>query len=181
MTEKSNDNSKSILGFGLIGVGVLVAISRFTNFDIGESLWPLFIIVPGVAMLLASASVSSGGKWLSVAGATTTITGLLLAYQNTFDHYESWAYAWALVGPVGIGAGWIVYGLKHQDTELVAAGRRQVNRGAALFLAGAVFFELILNISGRGITGLLHNPIVLPVILIAAGLFFLMWHRRSNT
>lgn len=181
MTEKGDDHSKTILGFGLISVGVLVAIARFTNFSIGDNLWPLFIIVPGVVLLMASASAGSSGKWLSVAGATTTITGLLLAYQNTFDHYESWAYAWALVGPVAIGAGWMVHGLRHDDAELVAAGRKQINRGGALFLAGAVFFELILNISGRGIAGLMTNPIVLPVILIGAGLFFLIWHRRSKT
>lgn len=180
MAEKNEDRSKVILGVGLIGVGVLIAIARFTNFDVGDTLWPLFIIVPGALLMVASAKAGASGKWLSVTGATTTITGLLLAYQNTFHHYESWAYAWALVGPVALGVGWMMHGLRQNDDELVAAGRRQINRGGLLFLAGAVFFELVLDISGRGFGHLFQHPAVLPLFFVGVGAFFLFWQKRSK-
>jgi len=40
-----------------------------------------------------------------IPGSIITIAGLVLAVQNTFDLFATWAYAWALVAPGGVGLG----------------------------------------------------------------------------
>ena len=47
--------------------------------------------------------------------------------------------------------------------------------GAALIVIGAVFFELIINISGRGIPGLFSFSFSLLGVLIAAGVIVFLW------
>lgn len=179
MPEKNKETRKSMIGVGLIIVGLLLAFAQFSNFSLGGNLWPLFIIVPGIVMLI-SAPAGDAGKWVAAAGATVLTTGLILAYQNIFNHFESWAYAWTLLAPGASGAGWVIHGLRYGDTELVSAGRKQINVSAAMFLAGVIFFELILNISGRGIDGLLSGSYALPVIIVGLGVAMLAYQRFSN-
>lgn len=44
---------------------------------------------------------------LTIPGSIITTIGLLLLYQETFDHFESWAYAWALI-PTAVGVGIVI-------------------------------------------------------------------------
>ena len=48
-----------------------------------------------------------------VGGTVATTVGLVLLYQNNTGHWESWAYAWALVGPAASGLGLALWGAAH--------------------------------------------------------------------
>ena len=39
------------------------------------------------------------------------LVGVVLAVQETYGLYQTWAYAWALVAPGGVGVGLTIYGL----------------------------------------------------------------------
>lgn len=181
MQRRPERKTTNTVGFVLIAVGLIAALSQKFGLDIGfgygigQISWPLFIIVPGLVILVMSLKSKNSNVAITVAGMMTTVTGLLLAYQNTFGHFESWAYAWALVSPLGLGVGQILHGRSHYNPELVEIGRRMVKIGAGLFVAGAVFFELIINISGRGISHLFSSDYAFSIILIGAGVVFLLW------
>ena len=44
-------------------------------------------------------------------GGIVTMIGVVLAVQEAYGLYQTWAYAWALVAPGGVGVGLTVYGL----------------------------------------------------------------------
>lgn len=163
-------NINMLLGGILILIGVLFLLGQVFGINLGRFVWPFFIIVPGVLLFLLALTVrSSAGEGLAVIGSIVTMLGTLLLYQNTTDHWESWAYAWALVAPTSIGLGQIVYGSLKSQQHVVATGKRLATVGIAIFLVGAVFFELIIGISGFG-----FGRLLLPVLLIGLGGFFLV-------
>ena len=104
------------------------------------------------------------------------MVGLILLYQNSFKHWESWAYAWALIFPTALGIGLMIQGMWSGQERPLQVGRRMVTLGIAIFLIGAVFFELVLNISGlgRGIVGSVAGPL----LLILFGLYLML--RRTG-
>lgn len=189
MQRRPERKTTNTIGFVLIALGLIAALSQKfdlgINFGFGQIPWPLFIIVPGLIILTMSLSSRNDNVAITVVGMMTTVTGLLLAYQNTFHHFESWAYAWALVSPLGLGLGQILHGRSHDNPALIETGRRMAAIGAALFVAGAFFFELIINISGRGISHLFSSDYAFSAILIGAGVVFLLWrywpHQQNDT
>jgi hypothetical protein len=160
------------IGVAFVAVGALFLVFQYVhfNFDVWHYAWPLFVIVPGLVMLgfgLSSRSASG----LAIPGSMVTITGLLLLVQNLSDLWATWAYAWALVAPFGVGLGLILQGWVRSSRAEVGAGVRVAGIGLLIFLAGFAFFEGILHISGDlGLVGRL----ALPVVLIGAGLWLLI-------
>ena len=64
------------------------------------------IVVPGVALLIASFAVPPrGGLGLAIPGAIIATVGLILWFQSAYDAYATWVYAWALVAPTAPGVG----------------------------------------------------------------------------
>lgn len=178
MDSNGGDSSKRVIGLGLVGVGLVIAAARLSGFNAGENFWPLFIIAPGVSLLAYSLSAKNAGKWMTMFGMTVTMIGLILAYQNMFNHFESWAYAWSLIAPTGAGIGLMMYGNKNNKAKLVSKGRKMVNTGALMFLIGAFFFEMVLNISGRGMPELFSDSLKLPIILVGVGAAVFFWPGR---
>ena len=180
-TNSKNQSSRGgsyAFGVALIILGGLFLIGQLFDMDVGSFAWPLFIILPGL-LLFAFALVTGGdaGEVVSVLGSMVTMTGLLLLYQNTFNHFESWAYAWALVAPTSIGLGRMVYGSLKGNPHSVQAGQRLATIGGGIFLVGAIFFELVIGISGFGLGGMGW-----PILLIGLGVFFILrnfWPRAS--
>jgi len=157
------------LGAILIVVGVVFFAGQQLNIDWGDAAWPFYVIAPGLA-LLAFGLTQANGSGLTVAGSIVTIVGGVLLYQNATDHWESWAYAWALVGPGGSGLGMLLYGTRSGNSKMARGGFWQVLTAIGLFAAGFVFFEGIIGISGRPWP--LPNW-VLPTAIIAIGLLVL--------
>lgn len=161
-----------VLGLLLILVGVVFLVGQFLDIDLGRLAWPLFIIVPGAAVYLASLAMpEEPGKGFSAVGSIVTMVGLILLYQNTFDHFESWAYAWALVAPTSLGLGWIGYGLIRGNRETLDEGLRVAGVGLVMFLVAATFFELVIGISGFRLA---WADDLWPILLIALGLILLV-------
>jgi hypothetical protein len=155
----------AVLGGILVAVGLLFLVTQQLNVDLGDVGWPFFVIAPGVAITVLGLTMRHG-IGLAVGGSIASVVGLVLLYQNATDHWESWAYAWALVGPGGSGLGMLLYGARNGDASMMRAGFWQILGGVGLFAAGFVFFEGVIGISGR------RFPLpewVLPAIVIAFG------------
>jgi hypothetical protein len=154
-------------GVFLILLGIVFLIAQFTNFDVGAVAWPFFVIVPGVLLFIFALTQRSGiGEVLAVVGAMTTTTGLILFYQNITDHWESWSYMWALIAPTSAGLGQLFYGTLHSRPEMIRSGMRIAGFGLIFFVLGAIFFELVIGVSGLGV-GALGWSIVLILLGIA--------------
>ena len=94
------------LGVLLMVLGVLFLVIQAVGFDLGRFAWPFYVIVPGLAIFGAGLAIGDlVGERITPLGAAVTTVGMILLYQNTADHFESWAYAWALVIPTSTGLG----------------------------------------------------------------------------
>lgn len=161
----------AVLGAILIVVGVVFLAGQVLNFDLGEISWPFYVIAPGVALLVLGL-ILPGGTALIIGGSVVTAVGLVLLYQNATDHWESWAYAWGLVGPGAAGIGTFLAGTRNGNAGMVRAGLWQALTGVALFAAGLVFFEGIIGISGRRL------PLpewLLPAAIVVVGTALVVW------
>jgi len=138
-----------VLGGLLVLIGAIWLVGQFVRIDVGHYGWPFFVIAPGVVILfLALTARGALGEGLAILGSIITVTGLILLYQNATDHFESWAYAWALIFPGAVGVGMILYGLVADRPGNARAGARLVGIGVVLFLLGVAFFEGIIGIGG---------------------------------
>ncbi|HEX5014498.1 MAG TPA: hypothetical protein VFV72_10105 [Candidatus Limnocylindrales bacterium] len=162
-----------ILGAVLIVVGLVLLADRYLGFDLGRYGWPLFVIVPGVVLLVVGLGAPvREGAGLAVAGTITTVTGLVLAFQNATGLWATWAYAWALVGPAASGLGLTLYGLVRDVPALRREGLRALGVGLGLFVAFGLFFEGFIGLSGDPF---LRNANYLPLVLIGGGIAVLAW------
>jgi hypothetical protein len=155
------------IGALLIVLGAAFLLARQVGIDLGSFGWPLFVIVPGVVLFaLAFAVGGRGGSGLAIAGGITTVTGLVLAFQNSTGLWATWAYAWALVAPGGAGLGLLLYGLFTRQPDLVAGGRGMLLVGLGLFVGFAIFFEGLIGLSGNR---LIPFDTALPLLLVGIG------------
>src|SRR3981081_4379691 len=138
-----------VLGGLLVLIGAIWLVGQFIRIDIGHYGWPFFVIVPGVAILFVALTARGAlGEGLAILGSIITVTGLILLYQNATDHFESWAYAWALIFPGAVGLGMVLYGVVAGRPGNVRAGARLVGIGVVLLLLGVAFFEGLIGIGG---------------------------------
>ena len=133
------------LGLVLVVIGAGALLLRQLGFDLFDAVgpwsWPFFVIVPGV-VLLGAALMPAPPKGLgfAVAGSIVTAIGGLLLYQSRTDHWESWAYAWAVI-PMAGGIGTILYGLFTRASSLISSGLWMAAISAIMLIVGAWFFE----------------------------------------
>lgn len=168
------------LGLLLVVVGLAFLAVRQWGLDLAGTGWPLFVIVPGLVLFAAAFLVGGRpGTGFAVAGAVTVVTGVILAVQNATGLWATWAYAWALVAPGGVGLGLLVYGTLIRQRDLALGGGWSVLVALAIFLVGAFFFESVLGLSGNRIQGLdtlLAGALVLLGMLVIG--FGLLGGRR---
>src|ERR687893_1591462 len=113
------------LGVLLIVLGALFFVGQAIGFDLGRFGWPFFVIIPGLAVFGVGLTVGDPtGERITPLGVAVAMTGVILLYQNIADHFESWAYAWALVFPTSTGLGRMIYGSLKGSKEMVASGGR---------------------------------------------------------
>lgn len=174
---KLNSNMVStLLGAILILLGIVFLIGRYVSalfdFDLGHYAWPFFIIIPGLLMFLASFILERrAGIPLAIFGGMVATAGGILLFQNLFDVYASWAYAWALVAPTSMGLAKLVYGALRGLGDEVKSGLTLSGIGFAIFVIGGFFFELVIGINGFGFGAAWQ---CWPGLLIGLGIILLL-------
>ncbi|GAC1476599.1 MAG: hypothetical protein PVSMB3_20780 [Candidatus Dormibacteraceae bacterium] len=163
--------SSAALGVVLVVVGIFALGVVVLGVDLTQYGWPLFVIVPGLTLLVVG--FVGGGAGASVPGGIVTMLGLVLAYQSSTGDWASWAFVWALIVPGGIGLGLYLQALRDRDPVMLRRGRSLVFVSLMVFLIGFVFFESILGISGPESYGIFGKA-ALPALLILIGVILLV-------
>jgi len=175
------DRGPLVAGVILVVVGLASLAGRLVTVELGVETWPLWVVVPGVAMLVGSLFIPDrGGVGLAIPGGIVTMAGLVLWVQSATGLYATWAYAWALVAPGGVGLGMFLFGLVRGYGDVRSGGLRTILVGVGLFLGFAFFFEGVIGLSGNRIADL---DTILPVALVALGVILLAMAfvpRRRN-
>lgn len=144
----SSGNPGLALGAILVIVGLILFLGQVVDIGFGDLGWPFWIIGAGVAILLVGLLLVTE-QGIVVGGVVVTVVGLVLLYQEATDHWESWAYAWALVGPAAAGFGMMLWGVRAGDRGALRSGFWGLMGGLGFFIVGFLFFEGIIGISGR--------------------------------
>ena len=175
-TKLSSNIVGALFGAILILLGILSLIGRyvsvFFNFDIGHYVWPFVIIIPGVLIFLSSFVFERrAGIPVAMFGGIVTTVGFILMFQNLFDLYASWAYAWALVAPTSVGVAKLIYGALRGLGDEVQSGLRLSGIGFAIFIVAGFFFEVVIGINGFRFGAAWQ---CWPVLLIGLGVILLL-------
>jgi hypothetical protein len=168
--ERRGGNAGAVVGAILIVIGILVLAGQQLDIDWGADAWPLYIIAAGVTML-ALGLTQAHRSGLTTAGSIMSVVGLILLYQNITDHWESWAYAWALVGPGGSGLGMLLSGTRNGNRKMARDGFWMILTALGIFAVGFIFFEGVIGISGDRL------PLpdwFLPAVIIVLGVAVLV-------
>ena len=161
------------IGLGLIAFGALFLLGTVFRIDIWATLWPFFIIIPGLLFFVGMVVIGKPGAPLAIPGSIITMAGVILFTQNLSGLWSTWAYAWVLIVPTAVGIGVAIAGMWGEDQKTVRIGSALAGIGIVVFFFFVIFFELILNLNGlrSGAVG----RIAVPVLIIAAGLGVLAW------
>ena len=162
-----------IVGFTMIALGLLFLVDQLLPVSIWRYSWPFFVLIPGLLFFVGMGLGGRTAGWLAVPGSIITATGLILLFQNLTNHWESWAYAWALIVPAALGVGLYIQGTWSGRPELMVRGLQWARVGAVIFVIGGVFFEVVLDFSRGGI-----GRVIWPLVLILAGAYLLL--RRGE-
>src|SRR5260221_4414112 len=165
------------LGVVLVVLGLFALLVQFPGFDPGGS-WPLFIVIPGLTLLIVG--FVSLGTGALIPGAILTVIGLILAYMNATQDWPAWAFAWPLVAPGGVGLGIWLHGLRNHDAQLLRQGRDLMVVALLIFMIAFVIFGTIFRISDTDYG--LFGKAALPGLLIVIGIVLLVRSiQRSRT
>jgi len=159
-------NSGVVLGALLILAGMLYLLFNFSPVDVGQNEWPLFVIVPGLALIVLSLTGRMFAPF-AIIGSLVLVTGLILAVQNAFDVWAAWSYAWALVFPGAVCLGVAIIGAERRDRNRVERGLWMLATGVTLATIFGLFFEGLLHVSGVSLAPAFG--IAMPVFLVAFG------------
>ncbi|MGF1507219.1 MAG: hypothetical protein ACFB51_19135 [Anaerolineae bacterium] len=157
-----------VMGLVLLGVGVIFLAGQALSISLTSLLWPLFVLVPG--LLLYGVMMIGGEKAgpFAIPASIVSMAGLLLFYANLFNHWESWAYSWALILPTSIGIGLFIYGTWSDRAEVVKVGTRMAGIGLMIFVGFGFLFEVVIGISGQSLPRYLWT-----LALIGLGVYLL--------
>ncbi len=183
-TKRDRDSGGLVFGLLLILVGGAFLLTNVTGFNFDKYGWPAFIIVPGLLLLVLGLAIrSEGGLGAAIPGGLLLSVGLLLAFQDATDSYESWAYAWALIAPGSVGATLFLFGLTHARMDLIDSGLRTAAVGIGLFIGFGLFFENVIGLGEGSHTTALRDA--MPFLAVAMGvvivLINLLPHGRERS
>ncbi len=169
MNSQRSSVGRPVIGLILIVIGALFLFGRVLNIG---TLWPLFVLGPGLLCLYVAVSNGRSGAPLAIPGAIISGTGGLLLYQSVTGNWQSWAYAWTLY-PAFLGGGMMLMGNLNGSDQSRKAGRRLIIGGLAAFALFGLLFESTI------FTGMLAG-LGWPIILIVLGVVLLMRGTRSS-
>jgi hypothetical protein len=158
------------IGLVLVVVGAVLFAGQAAGIGIADVGWPFFVIAAGIAVLFIGLVVANE-QGMVIGGTITTTVGLVLFYQDQTGRWESWAYAWALVGPAASGLGLAVWGLRSGSGSDVRNGTWGLLGGLAIFAVGFLFFEGVIGIGGERLA---LPEWLLPVAVIGIGVVVLL-------
>ncbi len=158
--------SRSFIGLILLALGALLFL--------GSGVWwTLFILVPGLLLLLpAWYGGAVGAAIFAIPGMLVLGTGALLAVMGFTGLWHSWAYAWTLYGAF-LGLAFMLMGLRLPDPSLYAVGGWFVRISLIACALLAFFFEVVLGIGGLSVPGG-------PLLLLILGLALLLYGRAGR-
>jgi hypothetical protein len=167
MPQERPGGANPAVGIGaiLVVVGLLLFLGQVLDIGLGNLGWPLWVIAAGAGILLVGLLVANE-RGVVVAGTIVTTVGLVLLYQNTTGHWESWAYAWTLVGPAASGLGLAIWGMRSGNARDIRAGTWGLLGGLAFFAILFLFFEGLIGLSGERLP---IDDWVLPAAVIVIG------------
>lgn len=179
------DRAPAVIGLVFVLVGLAALVLRQAGVDVvsyvRDAGWQFFIIIPGLALLAASIVPDPPkGVGFAIGGAIVTTVGLLLMYQERADHFESWAYAWALL-PTAAGLAMLVYGFLARTGELMVSGLRTAAVSAGLFVVGAWFFETTFDTGRAPVDLTTWWPVVVIAVGVLIALTALLGRPQSRT
>ena len=171
--ERGRDRGGVTIGVLLIVLGVLFLAGESLHVDWGRYGWPMFVIVPGVVLMILGLAVpNEAGLGMAIPGGIITTVGLILAFQDSTGAYASWAYAWALVAPGSIGVSLLLYGLLHRRLDLLDAGLRTAAVGLGLFVGFGLLFENVIGLEETGSSTALRDA--MPFMAVAMGVIIVL-------
>lgn len=185
MKHQRNVTNNVTVGIILVGLGLLLLLGQlfqfnffnlFANWNIA---YPWYIIVPGLVVMAVGLF---GGRHLvgfTVFGSIVLVSGLVLAFQDITQSYQTWAYLWALVFPGSIGLGFAVQSIVTHDTEQRKTGLRMMGVAVILAIVFGSFFEGAINLSGFAWNQFMG--FVGPALLILLGGWILVRRRFTDT
>lgn len=166
-------NNKNV-GWLLVAVGVIFAVLRFSGFTLASILWPLWVLVPGLAMLYMAffRDENSASLGWGIPGAVVGGTGAILFALNLTGHWAAWAYAWTLY-PLFIGLALQTAGVRTDNEKMVQGGKITANSGLYQLIGFGLFFELLIF---NRLAFL--DSIFLPLALMGIGAYLLLNQNR---
>lgn len=155
-----------LAGLALLGMNML-------NLEVHSVPWPLYIIIPGALLLIPAVQLdpdepTERATILARIGAVLVMIGLVTAFVEVVDHYESWAYAWTLV-PIASIVGRMYANRFNPDHSIHQKGPQWIRILLMVFVGLALFFEMVV-FSGHGRWW--------PILLVAVGVYLLLNPRR---
>jgi hypothetical protein len=166
MGRMGSERGTIALGVALLVIGALALLGRALSIDILGLGWPLFVLIPGVLLFVAGVTVGGrAGLAMAIPGGIVSMVGVVLSVQAATGLWATWAYAWALVAPGGVGLAFVLYGILTGQSDIAREGVPILLTGLGLFVAFGLFFEGVLHLSGAAL------PLAEPVL--AAGLVVL--------
>lgn len=172
--ERSSTPSAIGLGVALLIIGGLLFVGQLYDIGVDDVGWPAIVIGIGVVILVLGLFVNRE-QGMVIGGTVVTTVGLVLLYQDQTGRWETWAYAWALVGPAASGLGMLLWGIRSADPTEIRNGTWALLTGLAIFVVGFLFFEGVIGIGGEplGLPEWLLPAVVIGigVIVLARGIF----------
>jgi hypothetical protein len=154
-----------VLGLALVIFGGLALLGRAFSIDFLGLGWPIFVLAPGLALFAAALAVGGqAGLALAIPGGIVAMVGVVLSFQAATGLWATWAYAWALVAPGGVGIAMVLYGLFTGQRGIVRDGTPVLLTGIGLFVGFGLFFEAVLHLSGDRIP--LSEPLFAAALVI---------------
>jgi hypothetical protein len=146
-----------------LGAGALIVLGVILFLSI--ELWPLFIILPGAAMLAIYYLIDHDATGpFAIPGMIVTGTGMILfVQQNLLGGGASWSYAWTLYG-VFFGVGMMMMGQRFGSTTIIEIGRWFAAIGGIGFVALGAFVILLTSFMFK---------LVVTLVLIGVGAYLL--------